>query len=129
MRFFKQSRFLVFAITLVCVFALLATAGDLSKDKVVKGQDRVIELADSPVRILLKGNESYRISMDGKSFSREFPQRNFIRLRGQVFDPLVNPPRSMTTQAPGGRDLYIVQCVTQAIEAYQKQITAVGGEI
>jgi hypothetical protein len=128
-RLFKQSRFLVFAITLVCIFALVGTAGDLSKEKVVKSQDRMIELADSSVRIMLKGNESYRISLDGKSFSRELPQRNFIRLRGHVFDPLVNPPRAMTAQAPGGRDLYIVQCVTQAIEAFQKQITAIGGEI
>jgi len=128
-RFFKQSRFLVFAISFVCVFALLGTAGDLSKEKVVKGQDRVIELANSPVRIMLKGNESYRISLDGKSFSREFPQRNFIRVRGHEFDPLVNPPQSKTAQVPGARNLYIVQCVTQAIEAYQKQIAAVGGEI
>jgi hypothetical protein len=128
-RLFKQSRFLVFAITLVCIFALVGTAGDFSKEKVVKGQDRMIELADSSVRIMLKGNESYRISLDGKSFSREFPQRNFIRVRGHVFDPLVNPPRAKTAQVPRGRNLYIVQCVTQAIEAYQKKITAIGGEI
>jgi len=126
---FKQSRFLVFAITFACVFALLGTTGDFSKEKVVKGQDRVIELANSSVRIMLKGSESYRISLDGKSFSREFPQRNFIRVRSHVFDPLVNPPRAKTAQVPGARNLYIVQCVTQAIEAYQKQITAAGGEI
>lgn len=128
-RLFKQSRFLVYAITLVCIFALVGTAGDFSKDKVVKSQDRMIELADSPVRIMLKGTESYRISLDGKSFSRELPQRNFIRVRGHVFDPLVNPPRAKTAQVPGARNLYIVQCVTQAIEAFQKQIAAVGGEI
>ncbi|UCH98296.1 MAG: S8 family serine peptidase, partial [Candidatus Aminicenantes bacterium] len=127
-RFFGQSRLLLFAITFVCVCGLVWTAANLPK-KVVRSQERMIELADSPVRILLNGNDSYRISLDGKNFSRELPQRNFIRVRGHVFDPLVNPPLAMTTEAPAGRNLYIVQCVTQAIEAYQKQITAIGGEI
>ncbi|NIM15164.1 MAG: PKD domain-containing protein [Candidatus Aminicenantes bacterium] len=129
--FFRQGRILVFLITFVCVFALVGTGADMSK-KVVKSDERVIELANSPVRILLKGNQTYRISLDGKSFSRELPQRHEIRLRHQVFDPLVNPPQLpefTKAQAPGGINLYIVQCVTQAIPAFQEEITAAGGEI
>ncbi|NIM17295.1 MAG: S8 family serine peptidase [Candidatus Aminicenantes bacterium] len=131
-RFFRQRPILAFLITFVCVFALVGMSADLSKKKLVKSEERMIELANSRVRILLKGNESYRISLDGKSFSRELPQRHEIRLRGQVFDPLANPPQMpefTKAQAPGGVNLYMVQCVTQAIEAYQKEITAAGGEI
>lgn len=125
----KKNRILVFLITFVCVLGLIGTAADLSKKKAVKNQDRMIELADSPVRILLKGNQTYRISLDGKNFSREFPQRLTIKMRQQVFDPLVDPPRGLITPAAGDVNLYIVQCVTQAIEAYQKQIIAAGGAI
>ncbi len=125
----KKNRFLVFLITCVCILGLIGTAADSPKQKVIKNQDRMIELADSPVRIMLKGNQTYRISMDGKNFSRELPQRQNIRLRHQVFDPLVNPPRIITTLAAGDVNLYIVQCLTQAIEPYQKQIAAAGGEI
>ncbi len=126
---FRHSRILVFSLTIVCVFALIGTAANAPKQQATNSEERVIELADSPVRILLKGNDSYRISLDGQHFSRELPQRHEIRLRHQVFDPLVNPPQVMTAPAPGGVNLYIVQCVTQAIEAYQTQITAAGGEI
>jgi serine protease AprX len=129
--FFRQYRIPVFLITFVCVFALVGTGADMSK-KVVKSDERVIELAKSPVRILLNGSATYRISLDGKSFSRELPQRHEIKFRGQVFDPLVNPPHMpevIKAQAPGGIDLYIVQCVTQAIPAFQEEIAAAGGEI
>ncbi|MFC2141082.1 PKD domain-containing protein [Acidobacteriota bacterium] len=128
-KFLKQSHVLVFLITFACVLALMGTGEDLSKEKPVKSQERTIQLARSPVQVLLKGDESYRISLDGKSFSRELPQRHQIRLRHQVFDPLVNPPRLTETQAAADVKLYIVQCVTQAIPAYQNEITAAGGEI
>jgi uncharacterized repeat protein (TIGR02543 family) len=119
-------------ITFVCVFTLVVLAGGLSKDKVVKSQERTIQLANSPVRVLLKGNESYRISLDGKNYSRELAQRHEIRLNRRVFDPLVNPPivpEAARAQAARGVMLYIVQCVTQAIPAFQEQIAAAGGEI
>jgi hypothetical protein len=127
-------RILVFSIAFTCVCALLATVVNISREQAVEKQDRMMELANSPVRILFKGNESYRISLDGKNFSREFPQRRKIRLRSQVFDPLVNPPLAdmpgVDTAAAGGRvNLYIVQCKTRAIVPYQEQISAVGGEI
>jgi serine protease AprX len=129
---FRQIRILAFAFTFVCFCALILTGAILPKEKVVNSQERVIRLANSPVRILLKGNESYRISLDGKNFSRDLPQRNEIRLRNQVFDPIVNPPKNDISQVmsvPGDIKLYIVQCVTQAIEAYQQEIAAAGGEI
>jgi hypothetical protein len=129
--FLRRGGIPVFLIAFVCVFALVGTGADLSK-KVVKSDDRVIELSKSPVRIVLNGSATYRISLDGKSFSRELPQRHEIRFRGQVFDPLVNPPRMAEftkAQAPGGIGLYIVQCVTQAIPLFQEEITAAGGEI
>lgn len=125
----RQSRTLFFSLAFVCIIALIGTAADVPKQNAIESQERVIELADSPVRILLRGNETYRISLDGQRFSREMPQKQEIRLRHLVFDPLVNPPQAVNVPSHGGLNLYIVQCVTQAIGAYQKMITASGGEI
>jgi hypothetical protein len=120
------------SITLVCVLALIGIVANA--DRMVKSEDRLIQLEGSPAKVLLKGNESYRISLDGKSYSRDFPIKKEIRLRGFTFDPLLNPPRfdrlsGVKKAAIGGVRLYIVQCVTQAIVPYQEQVTAAGGEI
>jgi hypothetical protein len=127
----KIFRILVFSIVFVCVCALLGTAANLSKEKIVKSEEQMIELANSPVRVMIKGNHSYRISLDGKNFSRELPQRHTIGLGQHAFDPLENPSRESTVQeqSPGGIKLFIVQCFTQPIEAFQKQVAALGGEI
>jgi fibronectin type 3 domain-containing protein len=127
----KKSRIVFFLITFVCVLALIGTAADSPKQKVDKNRDRLIELADSPVRIMLNGNQTYRISMDGKNFTRELPQRHTIGLGQNAFDPLVNPPREnmMPEQSHEGIKLFIVQCFTQPIEEFQKQVAALGGEV
>ena len=132
--FFRPSSLVILLVTFVFAFALVGTAADLPKAKVINSEERMIELDHSPVRILLKGNRSYRISLDGKNFSREYPQENEIRMQHQAFDPLVNPPREeranvMVLPAAGGIGLYMVQCVCQPIPAFQKQIAEVGGEI
>ncbi len=124
----KKNRILIFTITVFFVFALIGTA-TAAKKKAVDNQARMIEMANSPVRIQLIGNQSYRISLDGTNYSRELPQRHEIRLRHQVFDPVAAPPRLMPAPMVGDTGLYIVQCVAQPIEAFQKQITAAGGEI
>lgn len=126
----KKSLTLLVLITFIFALGLIGTVTDSPGQKVVENNDRVIEPANSPARIVLHGNGTYRISLDGKNFSREFPRRNEIRLRHLVFDPLVNPPRQVAvTKAHSGVTLYIVQCLTQAIVPYQEQITAAGGEI
>ena len=94
----KQSHVLVFLITFACVFVLMGTAADVSKEKVVKDQERTIELTKSPVRVLLKGKRPSRIRLDGKNLSRELPQRHEIKLRRQVFDLLVNPRRGLVAR-------------------------------
>ena len=131
--FLRRNRVLTFSITFICVCALIGTAADLSKKKLVTKEERMIELANSPVRILLKGNDTYRISLDGKNFSRELPRQQKIGLCGLGIDPLKNPPRAtahpLSERGHNGINLYIVQCVTQPIEVFQKQITAAGGEI
>jgi PKD repeat protein len=129
--FSGQNRILLFLITFVCVFALAILAWGVKKEG-IESRERTIQLADSPVRVVLKGNQTYRISMDGKNFSRELPQRHKIRLSRGEFDPLTHPPqltKLSTAQALKGDMLYIVQCVTQAIPAFQEKIAASGGEI
>lgn len=131
-RFFGLRSFIpVFALLFICNCALVMTAAELSKQKAIQSEVRLMDVANTPVRIMFKGNGTYSISLDGKSFSRELPQQNEIRLNGLVFDPLVNPPQQDTYQAvtAGDVNLYIVQCVAQAVVPFQKQITAAGGEI
>lgn len=117
-------------ITLFCVFALIGFA--VYADKVVKSDRQLIQLPGSPAKVLLTQN-SYRVSLDGVSYSRDLPLRNEIRFRGLTFDPLVNPPQmtalSGMKKAEDGVRLYIVQCLTQAFEPFQKEISGVGGEI
>lgn len=126
----KKSLTLLALITFICALGLIGTVTGSPGQKVIANNDRVIELADSPARIMLQRNGTYRVSLDGKHFSRELPLRNQIRLRHLVFDPLVNPPRqAAVTNAQHGLKLYIVQCLTQAIVPYQEQITGAGGEI
>jgi len=126
-----KSRTLVLAILFVCACALVGTAAELSKQKAVKSEARLVEVANTPVRIMFNGNETYRISLDGKTFSRELAQRNEIKLNGLEFDPLVNPPRQDMSRgmAAGDVNLYIVQCIAQAVVPFQKQISQAGGEI
>jgi hypothetical protein len=130
-RFFRTGIIPVFSITIVCILALVMTGMDLQGKRVVKNNERMIALSDSPVRVMLRGNQSYRISLDGKNFSRELPQRHVIGLGQHAFDPLKNPPREKMQQgqSPAGVKLFIVQCFTQPVEAFQKQVTALGGEI
>ncbi|MCP4214721.1 MAG: PKD domain-containing protein [bacterium] len=126
-RFFNGNRVLVLSLVLFCAFALMGPMAEEGKKNAVPGQ-KMIEMSGSPVRVLLKGEKTYRISLDGKTFSRELPQKHFIRLQDNVFDPITNPPKA-AVKVKAGKNLYIVQCITQAIVAYQKQITALGGEI
>ncbi|MDQ1353654.1 MAG: hypothetical protein QG657_3960, partial [Acidobacteriota bacterium] len=120
-----KSRTLVLAILFVCACALVVTAAELSKQKAIVCEERMMEVANTPVRIMFKGNETYRISLDGKTFSRELSQQNEIRLNGLVFDPLVNPPQQDMYQvmSAGDVNLYIVQCVAQAVAPFQEQLT------
>jgi len=126
----KKSLTLVALIAFICALGLIGTVTGSPGQKVIANNDRVIELADSPARIMLQGNGTYRVSLDGKHFSRELPLRTQIRLRHLVFDPLVNPPlQAAVTKAQPGVKLYIVQCLTQAIVPFQEKIAGAGGEI
>jgi len=127
----KKCFTVVSAVAFVLVCVLIGTAADMPGKKVIPEKNRVIVLADSPVRIMLQGSGTYRISLDGKTYSRALPRRYEIRLRHLAFDPLVNPPPQgvMGTRSGGGEKLYIVQFHTQAIVPYQEQITAAGGEV
>ncbi len=125
--FLSSSRIVVFSIVLFCAFTLIGTAAE-GVQKKGDSNERLIRFANSPVRVVLKGNDTYRISLDGRTFSRELPQKHHIRLRGMSFDPVINPPQ-LVGELPRGEALYIVQCVAQAIVPFQEQITAAGGEI
>lgn len=130
--FFRRYSLVVFGVMLLCVGVSLFGAAQKAGEEPLKNGERVIAVGDSSVRIWLKGESSYSISMDGKTYSRELPQQHEIKLLNHVFDPLKNPPDmpvEALSQGNGGVGLFIVQCVTQALEVYQKQITQEGGEI
>ncbi len=98
------------------------------------GVDKSIQIAGSDVRIILHADATYQISLDGVQFSRRFPQRNEIRLKKAVFDPLVTVPTAPVhlrhaTQTSLGKRAYIVQFYTQALAQYQERLTSLGAEV
>lgn len=126
----RQNRFMSLVAITVCTFALIGMAGDFSTP--IDGGERTFKLTHSNVKVLLNGNGSYRISIDGARYSRDLPLKHQIELADKVFDPLVDPPRETSysaNKAVGAKNLYIVQCIIQPLEAFQKEITHQGGEI
>jgi len=130
---FTQSGKLAVALAVFCIFALLGTAAEVTTEQNHPNGNKIIQFTDSPVRVLLQGNLTYQVSLDGKKYSRPMPQSRHIRIRGHQFDPLVNAPinspSAAKSKAPGTVSLYIVQCLTQPLEVYQNRITAAGAEI
>ena len=105
----------------------------LSSSPMFGQSERQIEVANSPMRVTLQGNTTYRVNLNG--ISREFSQRKNIRLRYLTFDPLISNPEDSMLEALKARtsDLepspFIVQFVTQAFAAYQREIVRIGGKI
>ena len=62
----KKSLTLVALVTFICALGLIGTVTDSTGEKVIRNNDRMIEPADSPARVLIQANGTYRVSMDGK---------------------------------------------------------------
>ena len=101
-------------------------------------QARLLELPDSPVRLLTWSEREgrapafphYRISLDGRSWSRERETSYALELRRGRFDPLVQAaPISAESRLASGGELCIVQFVTQPLECFRDRIRALGGEV
>ncbi len=96
-----------------------------------------IVVAETPVVLELwresRGTEHeatwYRIALDGEHWSRPRPARSDIDLRWGRFDPLVAPPELAEAPLPAAGELFIVQLVTQSLEAYREALHELGAEV
>jgi hypothetical protein len=72
----------------------------------------------------------YGVSLDGSSFVRVSPASYELGLRYARFDPLVSVPDVDPSLAAGADvGLFIVQFVTQPLDAFRTQIEGLGGEV
>jgi hypothetical protein len=90
--------FFALSAVLTGIFAFTVRAASKTGQTDPSMMERKIMVPNSSVQVLLKGNSSYRLCLDGKIFSRELSQRHAIRLRHFHFDPLLYLP--MVQESP-----------------------------
>ena len=96
---------------------------------------RMIRLAGGAARLLLweEGEEArsarphYRISLDGRAFSRDREASYELRLVRATFDPLRSVPDFESSELPAGGSLWLVQYWTPPLEVFEAEIEALGG--
>ena len=72
----------------------------------------------------------YAVSLDGQSFSRTFPTTNQIQFRYAQFDPATDAPLiPPELQARAGSSVYVVQFISQPLEAFQNALRDAGATI
>ena len=117
------------------ILTLLPSAPASAAQETAGEPDRVIEVDGRSARIEVMGEGTYRVSLDGRSFSRPLPQRHRIRLQGMDFDPLeggtgVTRSNLEGARTPGSSErAYIVQFHTQALAIYQQELRSLGASI
>lgn len=84
--------------------------------------------------VLLLRDESYQVVLADNTVSRPLPRQREIKLRNHIFDPLAADLPLSTASTAGmlprvNNDVYIVQFVTQPLQAYRDAITQLGGEL
>ncbi len=99
---------------------------------------RLIEVAGTTVRLVLWGEtlpngesaELCGISLDGRQVVRVRRMSYTVKLWHGAFDPLSEVPDVLEPLlASPDANLYLVQFVSQALEAYRRGITALGGKV
>jgi serine protease AprX len=117
---------------------ILAPDGSLLRSTRLRvSAPRLIAVPDSPIRLALweEGSRSeesqpfYRISLDGREFSRVRQTSYEIKLVHGDFDPLVAPPVARDFALPSGGGIYIVQYVVPPLEAFRREIEEYGGTV
>jgi len=107
------------------------TAGEVS------GQ-RLIDLADSPVRLVLWTETApdgrvapyYAISLDGQTMAAVRRTSYVLKVRHGEFDPAVSVPPVVSGLAAGeSSNLYFVQFVVQPLEEFRAAIEELGGTV
>ena len=97
---------------------------------------RLLRLAGGAARLLLweEGGEEadsaqphYRISLDGRAFSRDREATYELRLRRASFDPLRSVPDFEGSKLPAGDSLWLVQYWTPPLEVFGAAVEALGG--
>ena len=99
----------------MCSLGITISTSRAADENGVVPDSRLIELQESAIKIRLIGSSSYQVTLDGRRFSRELPQRRNIRLRGRSFDPMADAAE-VAPRDPGdrprrrGRPLYRAVC-------------------
>ena len=94
-------------------------------------QTQTVPVGDGYVRTWLDaGQPMVAISLDGRSEQRVVEQRGTILLRYAEFDPArFLPAVPEKLQAVGGNRAFIVQYISQPLEAYGQAIERLGGKV
>jgi hypothetical protein len=95
---------------------------------------RLIELEASPARVVTWNEEInehqtepwYAISLDGEGFQRVKSTSYTMKLVHGDFEPLTNPPQFTDSVLPSGGEVYLVQFVTQPLQAYRDALADLG---
>ncbi len=99
---------------------------------------RLVTVNDSPVLLVIWDERAptgdtlpyYAISLDGQTFTRVRRTSYEIRLLYEDFDPLERTPAiAAELQAVAGSNLYIVQFLTQPLEAFLRPMRAMGATL
>ena len=134
-----QRSFLCAAYTIALTFGPITTGTASATQNGSQNSDvRVLELTEQGVSIRLIGDSHYQVGFAGEdgAYSRELPLSGEIKLRSRTFDPIKSTPdaqlplRLMSAQEDMNEEnVFIVQCIIQPLESFQREITALGGTI
>jgi hypothetical protein len=112
---------------------LLASSGlALASQSLAKPtQTQTVRVGDGYVRTWIQaGQPMVAISLDGRAEQRVVEQRGTIMLRYAEFDPAgFIPAVPQNLQAVGGNQAFIVQYISQPLEAYGDAIARLGGTV
>lgn len=90
----------------------------------------------SGVRIQFEGDRTYRVALDGQTFSDPIAQQPDILLRNRQFDPLTSsdltinePDDAPQARSADGSAAWLVQFETLPLDTYRDEIAELGGVV
>ncbi|PKP35600.1 MAG: hypothetical protein CVU00_01750 [Bacteroidetes bacterium HGW-Bacteroidetes-17] len=122
---------IIFNITIIWLSSIYAQESQFKKERFL--------IPNSLLEVSVEGS-SYEVIKDG--IPQRFRQKNFIRFRDLIFDPLLSSQEdfipdfleqqnseSLYKSGINEENAYIIQFKTQAFEGYQSEIIKMGGKI
>ena len=109
--------------------------GEIHRTTQAISDERIVKLPDSETQIIAWNEGTtpfYAVSLDGKTVSRVTETSYELKLRYGKFDPLVSTPDVSPLLRTGnradGKNVYILQFITQPLEDYQKTLNTIGAK-